>query len=286
MPITLDQVSFLGPWVVVTGASSGIGKEFSLQLAALGLNIVLVSRRESVLLEVASVIESAYGVKTKIIVADLSSPEGLRVIEEQTQDMDIGGLISNAGDAAMGAFLTVARDKLRSVGHVNVNAHMELAHYFGSRIIQQREGRGGILLVSSTTAMQGVPYAGDYAAAKAYVLALGEAMNAEAKHLGLRVSVLVPGPTDTPGIGVRDDIDFSKLPMKPMRVETVVGMGIRALVKNKAVCIPGMMNKMMAGLMGRRIFSRAANVSMWGMLMARCIPKAGKLIAVDVKRRA
>lgn len=277
MASNTQLIEQFGPWALVTGASSGIGAEFCRQLAAAGLNLVMVARRTSVLTQIAEEIKSTNPVSIKLVVADLSVPEEIQDLFDQTQSLDIGSVFSVAGDGAMGAFHTVELPTLLKMIRVNIEAQVQLAHHFGCRILKQRQGRGGLLLTSSTTAFQGVPYAGDYAASKAYLLSLGEALHAELKATGVHVTTLVPGPTRTPGIGPREDIDFSKIPMKPMEAEAVVSAGIRALARNKAVAVPGVMNKLMTGFMGRKLMTRAANVALWGKLMADCIPTAGKL---------
>jgi len=265
-----------GPWAVITGASSGIGREFGRQLAELGIHPVLVARREEALRSIAAELSAQYGVSTRVIAADLMTQEGLDAIYNGTHDLDIGSVVSCAGDMTMGAFLTVAKERIHDLIRLNVVSHTDLAHHFGTRIVKERGGSGGILLVSSTMALQGVPYAGNYAAAKAYLLHFGEALHREMGEVGLHVTTLLPGPTQTPMIHNRSDVDFSKAPMKPMAVEKVVKAGLAALIRGDAVCIPGTLNRLL-GFIGHHLLSRSAGVGMWGSLMKSSIPEGGML---------
>jgi len=92
-----------GPWAIVTGSSSGTGQEFSGQLAKADLNLVLVARRTTPLQEAADHLTKTYGIKTKVVTADLSDPDGVTKVMVETSDLDVGLIVSNAGADAMGA---------------------------------------------------------------------------------------------------------------------------------------------------------------------------------------
>ena len=170
----LDPERF-GPWAVVTGASSGIGKEFARQLAADGLNLVLVARRLPLLETLGHQLEEAYGMHYRALGLDLSKENFLKPLEDATRDLDIGLVISNAGEGGPEEFLATEHHRLRQIVQLNAIAHLDLTHHYGRRLAQR--GRGGILLVSTMGARQAVPYAANVAAAKAYVLSLGEALH-------------------------------------------------------------------------------------------------------------
>lgn len=131
---------------------------------------------------------------------------------------------------------------------------MELAHAFGSQL-RGRGRRGGILMVSSTAALQPIALGANYAAAKAYVMTLGESLHREFAEFGVDVTVLLPGPTDTHGLNHRTDIAMGKLPMPAMSVSTLVRQGLRALSHHRASHIAGFMNRWSARLMPRRLMS-------------------------------
>ncbi len=99
----IDKVKF-GPWAIVTGASSGIGKEFSRQLAANRLNIVLVARRLELLKELGQNLEKEFGVQCRAVQVDLSDENFIGTVKEATQDLDIGLVVSNAGTGNPGSF--------------------------------------------------------------------------------------------------------------------------------------------------------------------------------------
>src|ERR1700757_739451 len=144
-----------GPWAVVTGASSGIGREFANQLAAAGINVVLVARRLDMLQDLGTALAERYGVDYRAVGVDLSDPGALTPIAEATNDIDVGLLVSNAGTALPGPFLDSDLQAPRAILRLNTAAHLALTHHFGARMA--RRGRGGIVLVSALGAGHGGP---------------------------------------------------------------------------------------------------------------------------------
>ena len=258
-----------GPWAVVTGASSGIGTGYARELAARGINLVLVARNDVRLKELADELEQAHGVETRVAPADLSDPGFLARVQAVTDSVDVGLLVSNAGVASMGATLRVDLDELARNLQVNTEAHLRLAHHFGRRLEQR--GGGGIVLVGSMAGMQGTPFGGNYAGAKAYLHTLGQALNYELKGKGIHVSVIAPGPTDTPAVTNRSDIDLSKLPGPVMAVDKLVRISLEGLAKNKPLVIPGASNRMI-DWMSRRVMPRQAGRNMMGAITAKHVP--------------
>ena len=237
----IDKFKF-GPWAIVTGASSGIGKEFSRQLAANGLNIVLVARRLELLIELGQNLEKEFGVQCRAVQADLTDEKCIGAIKEATRDLDIGLVVSNAGTGNPGSFIKKNRDDLLIDVRLSVTAHLELCHCFAPVLVKR--GRGGILLVGALGASHGVPYMANSGAAKAYVYSLGQALHFELKGNGVHVTVLTPGFVDTPVIPKLLE-DPGALPMKPMSAERCVTEGLGALRANRAVYIPGLLNRNM-----------------------------------------
>jgi short-subunit dehydrogenase len=234
-----------GPWAVVTGASSGIGREFAHQLAAEGINVVLVARRLTILQDLAAELAARYDVDSRVVAVDLSNPAALTPIADATADIDVGLLVSNAGVALSGPFLDSSLQAQREILRLNTAAHLGLCHHFGERL--GRRGRGGILLVSALGAVHGVPYMANAAATKAYVTSLGAGLHGELAKHGVHVTVLHPGPTRTPALGDLG-LDPEKLPISPMAPDVCAREALRALARNRASCIPGRINRVTAAL--------------------------------------
>src|SRR6266851_2245811 len=135
----LDKDRF-GPWALVTGASSGIGKELSRQLAANGINVVMAARRIDLLKEVGDGIEREFTVEFRAVQVDLSEEGFIDKIKDATRDLDIGLLVSNAGAARAGEFVNLALKDLHDQISVNVVAHMELVRYFAPRLVKRARG--------------------------------------------------------------------------------------------------------------------------------------------------
>ena len=258
-----------GPWALVTGASSGIGTEFARQLAAKGLNVAVAARRKERLESLIREIRSKHNVEAHAIAVDLTAPDYLDVIETQTNDLEIGLLVNNAGAGIPGAFLKQSLMARTNVVQLNVTAPMQLAHQFGQKMSQRK--RGGILLVSSISGYMGTPYMSNYAATKAYLLTLGEGLNVELKPSGVDVTVLMPGPTRTE-MAEAEGTDMSKIPMNWMDAGPVATAALQALGK-KTVVVPGGMNKLMTFMM-TRLMPRKSASGMFGGMMKKTMDPA------------
>src|ERR1700692_4091227 len=180
MTVALDKKRF-GPWALVTGASSGIGKEFAQQIAASGINIVLVARREDLLKEVGVEFSKRYGVEHRVVVLDVSREDFIRQLASATDDLDVGLVVSNAGSGNPGEFLKLDRQLLEETLRLNTMSHLDIAHYFGGKLAER--SRGGLILVRAMGAENGIPCMANDGAAKAYVHSLGEALHYELKPL-------------------------------------------------------------------------------------------------------
>lgn len=249
-----------GSWALVTGASSGIGAEFAKQLADKGLNLVLVARRKTLLDLKAAELQNAYSVKVMSIELDLTEPGAVQKLAEKTKDIDIGLVIPNAGMITYGSFVKSPLQMQEKMLTLNTMVPMQMAHIFGQRLAKR--GKGGIVLVSSTFAYQAVPYFGNYAASKSYILYLAEALHYELADKGIKVVALSPGLTDTE-MPDKIPMDFSKMPMKIMKPEVVVKTAFKGLCRDKSSIVAGGMNKMMAA-MSQRMMPRSGVASMFG----------------------
>jgi short-subunit dehydrogenase len=244
MRATLDEKRF-GPWALVTGASSGIGKEFARQIAASGIHVALVGRREPLLRTVGAECTRASGVQHRIIPLDLSEPDFLPALADAMRDLDIGLVVSNAGTGNPGEFLKHDRQLLQATLRLNTMAHLDITHHFGQKLGERR--RGGIILVGALGAENGIPCMANDGGAKAYVHSLGEALHYEFKPLGVYVTVLAAGVTNTAVID-KFGLDPKTMPMKPMSVEQCVSEGLSGLRKNRSRVVPGRLNRIMNAL--------------------------------------
>ena len=270
MRAALDKKRF-GPWALVTGASSGIGKEFARQIAASGIHVALVGRREPLLRTVGAECTRASGVQHRIIPLDLSEPDFLPVLADATRDLDIGLVVSNAGTGNPGEFLKHDRQLLQATLRLNTMAHLDITHHFGQKLGERR--RGGIILVGALGAENGIPCMANDGGAKAYVHSLGEALHYEFKPLGVYVTVLAAGVTNTAVLD-KFGLNPKTMPMKPMSVEQCVSEGLSGLLKNRSRIVPGRLNrimnalvpaslarKLLADLLGKGLASKSARAN-------------------------
>lgn len=201
--MTTKRLTTYGPWAVVTGASDGIGKEFARALAAQGFKLVVVARRRAALESLASELSST---EVRVVDADLGTPEGVRQVEEATRTLDVGLLVASAGFGTSGSFLDNSLDAELAMIDVNCRAVAALTHSFGRRLVKR--GRGGLILLSSLVAFQGVRRAANYAGTKAWVQSFAEGLSLELAPLGIDVLACAPGPIRS-GFGERANMQMS-----------------------------------------------------------------------------
>jgi short-subunit dehydrogenase len=185
-----------GPWALVVGASEGLGASFAEQCARRGLNVALVARRQSALQKTASEIGARYPVETREIIADAGSPDFAAKVLDAISDIEIGLFIFNAAAEPGGRFIDISiEDHLNNIT-VNCIAPTMLTHALAG--LMAKRGRGGIVLVSSTAALQGLKQWVSYGAAKSYELLLGEGLWDELRDHGIDALTYVVGATYTP----------------------------------------------------------------------------------------
>lgn len=267
----MDFKHQFGPWAIVTGASSGLGQEFATQLASLGLNLVLTARTEDKLKSLAADLRADFNIETRIIINDLTELDSVDVLYVRCADLDIGLVVSNAGATNLHSYLSYGIDEVRKGIQLNVNAHADLARYFGDAMITRRGGRGGLLFMSSIVGLQGTPYLSLYSAAKAFILSFAEALHYENLSKGLHVTAVTPGPLTTPMLSMTPNsanaLKASRLTL--LDADAVVQGSLNALERNKVIYIPGRYMRWRFGILRRYFFSRSANVHFWGKTMRR-----------------
>lgn len=230
-------------WVLITGASSGFGEEFARQYAEQGRALVLVARRLDRLQALAEQLRRQFGVEVVVEQVDLSDIAAIVRLHDRLRErgIEIDVLINNAGHGLQGAFADTPLDSALAMVQLDVASLTAVTHVFAQGMRQRR--RGEILLVASLLAYQGVENFAVYAAAKAYVLRLGEALHREFKREGITVTTLCPGTSDT---GFAQAAQMKITPMlKPllMKPAPVVSAGIRALRAGRMSVVPGFANK-------------------------------------------
>ena len=246
-----------GPCAVVTGASDGIGRALALRLAARGFDLILVARRETMLAEVARECAN-YGVRATVHAADLSDPAAVAETMKACDASDIGLFVAAAGFGASGMFIDNDLEVELNMIDLNCRSLAHMTHAFGGRFAKR--GRGGIVLMSSLVAFQGVPRAANYAATKAYVQSLAEGIRAELKPLGVSVLASAPGPVKS-GFGTRAGMAITTGQTPEEVAEgTLNALGRRATVR------PGLLAKLLE--LSLSPLPRSARIFAMGRVMA------------------
>ena len=238
-----------GSVALITGASAGLGVDFARQLSAKGKRLVLVARRGDRLEMLAKELGNARAVEIDLSEAG-AADRLIADIAAQAEEVEM--LVNNAGFGLTGQFAELDGKRQREMIDLNCGALVELAHAVLPGMIERRSG--AILNVASTAAFQPGPGMAVYFATKAFVLSFSEALHEEVKGHGVRVSALCPGPTATEfgevaGFAAASPSSKLAAPSAP-----VAAAGLKGVENNRAVVIPGLMNK--ATAQAHRFFPR------------------------------
>jgi short-subunit dehydrogenase len=226
-----------GPWALVAGASEGLGAEFAEQLAARGLNLVLVARRADLLKSLGQSLSEKYAIAVRDLALDLAEPDAADHLVQATQDIEIGLLVYNAAYSAIGSFFERPLDDHLLELATNCRTPLALVHTLGRRMLAR--GRGGILLMSSLSAQQGSPYIANYAATKAYNWILAEGLWDELRRQGVDVLVCCAGAISTPNYDASAPNQASRLFAGATTPQAVVASALAGLGKGPEV-VPGL----------------------------------------------
>lgn len=231
--------SYRNQTALVTGASSGIGEAFARELAARGMNLILVARSQSKLEELAADLAGRHKIKAEVITADLTHENaGAEVFAEvQQKNLTVDLLINNAGVSYRGEFEELPLTKNHAQIMLNVAALVDLTHAFLPAMLAK--GDGSIINVASGAGFYPVPYQAVYAASKAFVVSFSEALWEEYRTRGVHVLTLCPGATDTNVFNVQG----SDVKIKKDKPERVVNLALQALEKKRHLMVPGFENK-------------------------------------------
>lgn len=233
---------------LVTGASSGLGREFARLAAADGMDLVLVARRRDRLEELAAELATAYGVQVTCVDVDLSTPEGRARLVDATEQahLHVDVLVNNAGFGDCADLAEADLDKLDQMIDLNVRALTDLTYYYLGGMLDARGG--AILNVASVAAFEPGPGMGTYFATKAYVLSLTEALAEELRGTGVTATALCPGTTGTAFWDVAEAGSLSLLRQINLADPSqVAAYGWESMRRGRVVAVPGIANKLSTG---------------------------------------
>lgn len=228
-------------WSLVTGASSGIGEAVARQLAAFGVNLVLVARDVHRLDRVASGV-AALGVRTEVVAADLATDEGVALVEARIREGEpmIDLLVNNAGTGQYGAFLDLPVNGAVEVLRVNNEALVRLTAVALERM--HRVGHGTIVQMSSTASAGPGPRQAVYAASKAFVSSFGQSLSEELSGTGITCTTVIAGRTRTryfERVGAPTDVPDWRW----MSADDVARSTIAAAQRGESIVVPGRANR-------------------------------------------
>lgn len=234
-------------WVLITGASSGIGEVFAKRFAHEGWNLILTARSADKLQSLAQLLAKEEGAEVIVIPADLTDCKAPRRIYEEVKQKKIPlhGLVNNAGFGVRGKFVEAELDRYLAMIDLNVRALIELTHLFLSQMIERKQGF--IINLSSTASFHPLPYSSVYAATKSFVTSFTEALWLETKGTGIRVLNLCPGVTKT-NFGLAAGLRDFRMDSFAEEPEEVVETAFRALRGNAPTVISGFGNKFLVFL--------------------------------------
>ena len=228
--------------VLITGASSGIGRELARCFAADGCRVVLLARNTEALESLAKELRQAHKIEALVLTADLSLPESpARIFKElQGRGIRVDVLVNNAGFGVNGTFARVPLQRQLEMIQVNITALTNLTGLLLPGMIERQ--RGGLLNVGSVAGFQPGPGMAVYYATKAYVLSFTEALAEELAGTGLTITALCPGPTTTNFGNISHGPKMRRLKTPNMPAPTVASYGHRAFRKGRLLAIPGWQN--------------------------------------------
>ena len=259
--------SVSGKLAVVTGASSGLGADIAAVLAERGCNLVLAARREDKLHNLKERLSRSSGVSIDVVSLDLSQADAPARLHGIVNDrgIKVDFLVNNAGLGAIGSFSSMTWERDEQMINVNIRALHHLTRLFLADILAN--GHGRILNLASVAGFQAIPYFSTYAATKAYVLSLSEALNAELAGTDVKVIALCPGATRTAFWDVAGGGNNCVLNLRMMDSRAVAEYGVRLMLAGRPVGVPGLMNKLM--ILVRRLVPRR-----WSAAVAAAVMKA------------
>jgi short-subunit dehydrogenase len=264
-----DFTARYGPTAVVTGAARGIGAGFAQELAARGFDLILTDIDAEGIASTAESIAARHSRDVRTITLDMADGGAPAALADFSASCDVGLIVVN--HLLPGGSWQVLETDLSLVHSqldANVRGYVDLAHIFGRRL--RHRGRGGLVLMSSLTAVVGAPYVTTYGASKAFILAFGSGLGFELRRSGVDVLTLVPSSVDTETY--RGSAGKPSRLFPPMGVDDFVEQGLRHLGR-RWVAVPGARNVLTAAvlsrLLPRQLATSVMGRNMESMLRAR-----------------
>jgi short-subunit dehydrogenase len=229
-------------YILITGASSGIGYEMAKQLASKKFNLLLVARSEDKLLKLQQELKNEFKIKVEYLLYDLSEPDAAQDLynEVNEHNYQVTGLINNAGFGDYGNFVEISLKKDEEMIAVNITALVGLTKLFATDMV--KEGKGRIMNVASLLSFLPFPYYSVYSATKSFVLAFTETVAAELQGTGVIVTALCPGTVETPFHTDEMRKTNAMSANKPMPADVVAKAGVELFLNGKGKKIVGLMN--------------------------------------------
>ena len=272
--------NFSGKNVLITGASSGIGLAMAKDFANRGANLILTARSEDKLMQLAKDL-SGKDIRTHVFIEDISLPNSAQKLFNQVNEagLKVDVLVNNAGYGRWGNFDECPIEDYENMVHLNVTSLTELSYLFVDQMVKR--GSGGIINIASTAAFFPIPYSAVYAATKAYVLSLSEALNFEYSKKGVHVMAVCPGATESKFINVATEnserlkqrllnVDRVKNKLTTSKIQTAEDCSKEALdayLKGKIYVITGQNNRNLYTM--SRFFSRKTNLNWSGKIFKK-----------------
>ncbi len=223
-------------WVMITGATSGIGKELSIKFGEAGFKLIITGRRENELKALCTYLFDNFQTETIPVKGDLSRTEDVAALLKETYHLNVGVVILNAGFGTSGKFIDSDIEQEVNMLELNCKSVLMMAHHFANKMKTQPK-KGAMVFMSSMVAFQGVPNAANYAATKAYVQSLGEGLSIELKKEGIDVLSAAPGPVAS-GFAERANMRMD-MTLSPRDV----GVPIIKAIGRKRTILPGFLTK-------------------------------------------
>lgn len=235
-------------YILITGASSGIGLEMAKQLAEKKFNLLLVARSKEKLAQLQQTLKEEFKIEVEFMLYDLSEPNAAQELYNEVKEHSylVSGLINNAGFGDYGNFVEMPLQKDEEMIAVNINALVGLTKLFGADMV--KAGKGSIMNVASLLSFLPFPYYAVYSATKSFVLAFTETVSAELQGTGVVVTALCPGTVETPfHTNAMRETNAMNV-NKPMTADVVAKAGVDLFLNGKGKKIVGFMNWLVSNL--------------------------------------